>query len=213
MLERILEQLDNRKISKTQLLKHAEADFSLVPILLEGTKSTKATVRYGCGSILADLCKTHPNELYPYFDDFVSLLDSKHRILKWNAMAAIAYLTAVDTDKKFDNIFTKYYSFLDSEYMVTVANAVGYSAKIATNKSYLADKMVTELLKVQNLQTTPHISEECKLVIAQKTIETFNTLIDHVQNKQALVAFVQKYQDSSRTTLKREAQRFLEKLK
>ena len=189
MSEQILEQLGNRKISKTQLYKHAESDLSLVPVLLEGTKSSKATIRYGCGSVLSDLCKTHPNKLYPYFDNFVSLLDSKHRILTWNAMAAISYLTTVDKEKKFDNIFSKYYSFLDSEYMVTIANLVGYSAKIATNKSYLADKIATELLKLQNLQTTPHISEECKLVIAQKTIETFNTLINHVQNKEAFAAF------------------------
>ncbi len=213
MSETILEQLGNRKISKTQLFKHTEADFSLVPVLLEGTKSPNAAVRYGCGSVLADLCKKHPKKLYPYFDGFVPLLDSKHRILTWNAMAAIAYLTAVDADKKFDNIFSKYYSFLESEYMVTVANVVGYSAVIATNKSYLAGKIVAELLKLQNLQITPHISKECKLVIAQKAIETFKTLIDYVQDKEALVAFAQKYQDSSRATLKREAQRFLEKLK
>ncbi len=128
-------------------------------------------------------------------------------------MAAIANLTAVDKSKKFDRIFGKYYSFLGSEYMVTVANTVGYSAKIAANKPYLADKIATELLKVQKLQITPHLTEECKLVIAQKAIETFNTLISQVQNKKALLAFAQKHQDSRRAALRREAQRFLDKWK
>ena len=85
-----------------------------------------------------DLSEKHPDKLYPYMDRFIALLDSKHRILTWNAMAIIANLTAVDVDRKFDAIFDKYYSYLGNEYMVTVANVVANSAKIASNKPYLA---------------------------------------------------------------------------
>ena len=140
-----------------------ESNFGLVPDLLRGTISSKTTVRYGCGKVLMDLSEKHPYMLYPYIDSFIELLDSEHRILKWNAMAIIANLTKVDVDLRFDANFYKYYSFLSNEYMVTVANIVKNSAKIAIEKPYLTQKIINELLKVQNLKLTPHLTEECKL--------------------------------------------------
>jgi hypothetical protein len=208
----LLQKLGSKELTKAQLFKKVEADFSLVPLLFDGTSSPKATVRYGCGSVLTDLSKKYPSRLYPYMDSAIGLLDSKYRILTWNAMATIANLTAVDSERKFDAIFDKYYGFLGNEYMITVANTVGNSAVIVKNKPYLADKILAELLKVQNLQTTPHLTEECKLVIAQAAIGTFNTLISYTQNKETLVAFAQKHQNSPRTKLRIEAQNFLKKM-
>jgi hypothetical protein len=95
-----------------------------------------------------DLSDLYPDKLYPYFDRFANLLDSKYRPLIWNALAVLANLTAVDRDRKFDSIFDKYYSNLSSEYMVTVANTVADSATIIANKPYLADRVEVELLKV-----------------------------------------------------------------
>jgi hypothetical protein len=207
----LLSKLGCKQVTKAKLLEIIEADFSLLPTLFEGTLSSKATIRYGCGSVLVDLSEKHPNKVYPYVTNFVSLLDSKYRILSWNAMAAIANLTAVDGNHKFDVMFDKYYSFLGSEYMVTVANVVANSSKIAANKPYLGNRIATELLKVRNLQTTPHLTEECKLVIAEQTIQTFNTLINYTQNKKALIEFAQMYQDSPRISLRKEAQKFLKK--
>jgi hypothetical protein len=207
----VLQQLVKKEISKAELFGLVEADFSLLPTLIKGTESPKATIRYGCGSVLMDLSAKHPDKLYPYMDNFVALLDSKHRILTWNALGAIANLTAVDVDRKFDALFERYYGFLGSEYMVTVANVVGFSASIIPNKPYLADRIQAELLKVQNLQTTPHLTEECKRVIAQQAIETFNTLIHYTQNKAPLIEFAQKHQNSPRTALRKEASKFIKK--
>ncbi len=171
--------------------------------------SPKATIRYGCGSVLMDLSEKHPDSLYAYMDRFIALLDNKHRILTWNAMAIIANLSSVDVNNKFDGIFDKYYGYLNDEYMVTVANVVGNSAKIASAKPYLADRIAAELLKVQDLKVTPHLTEECKLVIAEHTVKTFNTLIKYTQNKKVLLDFAKKHQNSHRISLKKEAQIFL----
>jgi hypothetical protein len=207
----ILQKLCNKEISKAELSRLVETDFGLLPALIDGTQSLKATIRYGCGSVLMDLSAKYPDKLYPYMDRFVALLDSKHRILKWNALGTIANLTAVDVDRKFDAIFERYYAFLGNEYMVTVANVVAFSASIISNKPYLADKIQRELLKVQDLQTTPHLTEECKLVIAQQAIETFNILIGYSQNKASLIEFAQKHLNSPRTALRKEALNFIKK--
>ncbi len=207
----LLQKLGSKEITKIQLLERVEADFGLVPVLLEGTSSANASVRYACGSILMDLSGKHPNQMYPYIESFIGLLDNEHRILTWNAMAIVANLAAVDADRKFDAIFDKYYSFLSNEYMVTVANAVVNSMKIAASKPYLANRIASELLKTQNLQVTPHLTEECKLVIAERAIKTFNTLINYTQNKHALIEFAQEHQNSSRASLRKEAKIFLKK--
>ncbi len=207
----LLRKLGSREITKVQLFQIVESNFGLVPDLIKGTDSPKATVRYGCGKVLMDLSEKYPDNLYPYIDSFIKLLDGKNRILTWNAMAIIADLTKVDADCKFDAIFDKYYGYLGNEYMVTVSNVVVNSAKIASNKTYLADRIATKLLKVQDLKLSPHLTEECCLVIAEQAIKTFSTIANYTQNKKALVDFARKHQNSSRISLRKVANFFLKK--
>ena len=130
-----------------------------------------------------DLSAEHPEKLYHYMDTFVGLLDSKYRILTWNAMAIIANLAKVDEEKKFDAAFDKYYGFLNDEYMVTVANVVGNSGKIALAKPYLVPKITEKLLTVEHIAVTPHLTEECKRVIAEHAIGAFDLFFDKVTQK------------------------------
>jgi hypothetical protein len=203
--------LVDKSITKEELLKKVKQDFSMIPLLLDGVDSSKAAVRYGCAKVLMDLSAEHPEKLYPHFDSFVDMLDSKYRILTWNALAVIANLTRVDSDKKFDAIFDKYYSFLDNDYMVTVANVVGNSGTIAQAKSYLIPKITKELLKVQDISVTPHLTDECKRVIAQQTVKTFDLFFDRIDQKEWVLSFVEACRDSPREKLRTAAEKFLEK--
>jgi hypothetical protein len=207
----LTEALVDKSMTKEELLKRVKQDFSLFPFLLKGVGSSKAAVRYGCAKVLTDLSEEHPEKVYSHFDFFVNLLDSKYRILTWNALAIIANLTRVDTDNKFDAIFDRYYSFLDDDYMVTVANVVGNSGKIALAKPYLIPKITDELLKVQNISTTPHLTEECRRVIAQHAIKAFDLFFDRIDKKQQVISFVKTCLDSPRKKLRTVAEKFLEK--
>ena len=213
MADELLVKLADKSLTKEGLRRRVEQDFGLLPVLLEGTGSAKAAVRYGCAKVLMDLSAEHPEQLYPYMDSFIALLDSKYRILTWNALAIIANLAAVDGDKKFDAAFDKYYGFLDNEYMVTVANTVGNSAKIALAKPYLIPRITAELLKVENVSLTPHLTEECKRVIAEHAVKTFDLFFDKLgeKEKKEVLAFVERQLNSSRTTLSAKAAGFLEK--
>jgi hypothetical protein len=179
--------------------------------VLKGTSSSKARVRYGCAKELMDMSEEHPEKLYPYVDDFIVLLDSKYRILTWNAMAIIANLTRVDRDRKFDAIFDQYYGFLNNEHMITVANVVGNSAKIALAKPHLVQRITSELLKVENVKLTPHLTAECKRVIIEHTIKSFDLFFDKIEAKGQVLSFAKKQLGSRRTSLRKEAQSFLEK--
>ena len=203
--------LVDRTITKEELLKQVKLDFSLIQLLLRGIGSSKAAIRYGCAKVLMDLSDEAPEKLYSHFDFFVELLGSKYRILTWNALTIIANLARVDTHKKFDDIFSKYYSLLYNDYMVTVANVVGNSATIANAKPYLIPKITDELLNVQNISITPHLTQECKRVIAQQTIKSFDLFFDRLINKEKVLAFVRACLGSPRKKLRTTAEAFLEK--
>ncbi|HJX23420.1 MAG TPA: hypothetical protein VJ574_03310 [Candidatus Bathyarchaeia archaeon] len=207
----LLERLADKSMTKEELLRKVRQDLSLLPEVVEGVSSPKAAIRYGCARALMDLSEEHPEKLYPYMEHFIGLLDSKYRILIWNAMAIIANLTSIDKDRKFDDIFDKFYSFLNDEYMVTVANVVGHSGKIALAKPQLAQKIADELLKVEGISTTPHLTEECKRVIAEGSIKSLSLFFDKIEDKERVIAFVRRQIDSPRRTLKTEADNFLRK--
>jgi hypothetical protein len=209
MENQILRKLENKSITKKELLQKVEQDFDLLPEIFKGIDSPKASIRYGCAKVLMDLSETHPETLYPFMDIFIGLLDSRYRILTWNAMTIIANLAKVDKDNKIDSLFEKYCSLLNDEYMVTVANVVGNSAKIASAKPYMIKKIADELLKVENLSLTPHLTEECRRVIIEKAIVFFSSFFDKIEQKEKVVSFARRQVNSPRRTLSEASEDFL----
>jgi hypothetical protein len=211
MESELLLKLSNKSLTKEALLQKVRENPNLIPEVISGVSSPKAAIRYGCAKVLMDLSEEQPEKLYPYMDSFTALLDSKYRILVWNAMAMIANLAKVDRGKKFDKLFDKYYGFLNDPYMVTVANVVGNSCKIALAKPYLVQKIANELLKIENIATTPHLTAECKRVITEKAIEYFDVFFDRIEAKDEVLSFVKRNKNSSRKSLKTQAENFLKK--
>jgi len=207
----LLEKLADKSLTKEDLFKIVENNFELLPDIVDGMNSSKASIRYGCGKVLINLSEKYPEEIYPHMSFFINLLDSKYRILIWQAMAIIANLTKVDDEKIFDSTFDKYYSLINNDYMVTVANVVGNSGKIGLYKPYLVDRIVNQLLKVENIKTTPHLTDECKKVISEVVIKSFDMFFESVEDKKQIFDFVKKHTNSSRKTLKDSALKFLDK--
>ena len=211
LVTEVLQQLADKSMTREELLQKVRQDFGMLPEIIGGVSSSKAAIRYGCARVLMDLSEEYPEKLYPHMDFFMELLGSKYRILTWSGIAIIANLAEVDKDKKIDAIFDKYYSLLNDEYMVTVANLVSHSGKIALAKPHLIGKITNELLKVEDISTTSHLTEECKRVIAEKTIKSLSLFFDKIDHKERVISFVERQLDSQRVTLRREAERFLKK--
>jgi hypothetical protein len=207
----LLKKIENKKITKDALVKKIKNDFLILPEIISGVSSPKASIRYGCSNALTVLSDENPKELYPYMDFFINLLDSDYRILRWAAIVIIANLSKVDTKNKFDKIFDKYFSYLDDEYMVTVANIVGNSGKIALAKPHLTQKITDTLLTIENISTTPHLSDECKRVITEHAIKSFDMFFPHIKQKEKVIVFVKKHLRSQRKTLRTESENFLKK--
>ena len=205
------QKLADKSITKEALLQEVMHNSDLLSEVIRGISSSKAAIRYGCTKILTDLSEEQPEKLYPYLDEFIELLDSKYRILIWTAITIIANLSKVDKERKIDAIFNKYYSYLDNDYLVTVATVVGNSAKIALAKPYLTQKITAELLKVDDVPVMPHLTEECKRVIMEKAIDCFDAFFDQLQDKAEVLSLVKRQLDSPRTSLRTKAKSFLKK--
>lgn len=211
MTTELFQDLLDKKISKDEFYESVKKNDNLIPTIIDGVSSNKATIRYSCAKILMDISEEKPEKIYNYMDFFIDLLDSKYRILTWNAIITIANLTKVDIDNKFDKIFSKYFNLLNNDYMVTVANVVGNSSRIADNKPYLLNEITDELLRVDKIKLTPHLTEECRRVIIEKAIKFFDNFYEKIEDKQSVLSFVKKHVSSPRISLKNEALRFLEK--
>jgi hypothetical protein len=209
----VVEKLADKKITKQELYNTVTSDFNLLPTLLNGVSSPKAAVRYGCSSVLLELSAKYPEKLDPYIDTFTALLNSSYRILKWNATTILANLTSVDSQKKFDAQFDKYFGLLNDGYLVTAANVVSNAWKIAVAKPYLANQIAAEVLKVQDLKVTPHLTEECKRVLAEHAVRSFGQFFDVLgqHEKGKVLEFVQNQLGSSRRALRVEAEAFLKR--
>jgi hypothetical protein len=214
-LNQLLNQIVDKTLTKDELYKKVEKDFSLVPVLIDGISSPRPTVKYSCGKVLMDLSAKYPQSLYPYMDEFIKLLESKYRILTWNAIFIIANLAKVDNKQKIASIFDRYYRLLENDYMITVANVVINSGKIALAQPFLIDRVTRELLSVEDIGITPHLTEECKRVIIEKTIQTFSLFFDKLEEelKVEIYDFVKRQLNSPRDTLRKKAELFLDKWK
>ena len=211
MTNKLYDKLIDKSITKEELAEKTKQNPKILTEILSGVSSEKAAIRYGCANTLKILSEQKPEMLYPHMDLFVEMLDSKYRILKWVAMLVIANLTEIDTENKFETIFDKYYSFLKNDYMVTVANVVGNSGKIAKAKPHLTNNITKELLKVEKIKTTPHITSECKNVITEHAIKSFDMFFDQIENKDEVISFVKRQVNNNRKTARDEAERFLKK--
>ena len=207
----LLQKLADKKITKETLRNKVASNFDLLPDIFHGVYSPIAAVRYGCASVLVDLSATYPEKLYPYMDEFVALLGGKHRILTWNATAAIANLCCVDNEKRFDLAFDKYFGLLNDEYLVTVANVVGNAGKIALAKPHLIARITAGLLRVEDHPTTPHLTEECKRVLCEATLDSFSLFFSMLDPNDRLevLAFARRCLNSPRKTLFAKAELFL----
>jgi len=213
MTSELLKSFEEKQISKDILYAKVVENFGLLPEVLKGVDSSKASVRYGCSKVLTSLSANYPKQLYPYIDEFFTRLESKHRILVWNTLATIANLATVDSDKKIDAQFERICSFMNNEYMITVANSIGSLGKIAQTKPYLIPQTTTELLRIENLTTTPHLTEECKLVLAERTLKAldeFGSKIDD-EEKFRMLSFAKRCKNSKRKSLSNKAELFLKK--
>ena len=208
IIRQINQKEDINKIS-AQVIKNPV----IIKELVEQLKIEKSSLKFSYEKILRLISEKTPELVYPYFDDFVKLLDSENNFLKWGAILTIANLTSVDSENKFDKIFRKYYLPIEGPAMITAANIIGSSRKIVSAKPYLADKITKEILKVQKAEYIHKgkLSSECKNVVCGHAIDSFAMFYNKIENKKPVRDFTKQQLNNSREAVKKKAEKFFKK--
>lgn len=211
MKHAMLEQLGAKEITAENLAKRVKTNLDLLPAIFEGVSSKNSRIRYGCAKILNIISEEHSEQLYPKWDFFAKLLDSDKKILKWNALIILANLASVDSENRFSKIFEKYFERMNDGVLVTVANVVGNSGKIAKVKPHLTERITSKLLSVEKLSTTPHLTEECKNILMGKAILALTEFFDQIKRKDDVILFVRRQLGNTRNATRKKAEEFLQR--
>lgn len=203
----ILEELGNKENKPEDYVEQVMENLDLLPTILSGVQSSKARVKFGSAKMLKIISEKDPQVLYPHMSFFIDLLENENNILRWITIDVIGNLSNVDTKKKFDEIFNKYYALLSNEGMVTVAHVVDNSGKIALAKPYLRDMITDNLLKLENIPR----NEECKNILLGKAILSLGMFYDQADNKDEIISFVKRQLKNPRNSTKKKAEKFLKR--
>jgi len=209
----ILEQLGQKGADIPAFVERVIKKPKEIPVLIEALKVEKRAVKFSYEKVLRLASERQPELIYPYFEEFVDLLDSDNSIIKWGAIMTIANLVSVDEQKKFETIFKKYYAPISGHMMITAANIIGSSFKIALAKPELTGRITREILKVEKAKYERHgePSPECRNVAIGHAIDSFEKFFEQIDDKKAVIAFVKRQLKNTRKPVAKKAERFIRK--
>jgi hypothetical protein len=198
--------LSQKEIDIEDVAEIAQQDKNVFSELLEGILSRNDSIRFNSFKVLLHLSEKHPALLYPQWDYFASLLESKNSYSQYIAIYLIARLTAVDIDSKFELIFDKYWGILEGEGTITAAHLALNSGKIARAKPQLMTRITSRLLNIDKT----HRGKQKELVKGH-AIEAFDEYYRETENKQEILEFVRRELESKSPRTRKLARQFLEK--
>ena len=209
----ILEQLGQKGVDIDKIVDRVIDKPDEIDELIEALKVEKRAVKFSYEKVLRLVSERRPELIYPYFDVFAGLLDCDNSFLKWGAIMTVANLTAVDTEKKFEAIFRKYYAPIPGPVMVTAANIIGSSARIALAKPELTQAITSEILKVEKAryERKGKPSPECRNVAIGQAIDSFDKFFEQIDDKKSVIAFVKRQLKNTRKSVVKKAERFIRK--
>ena len=210
--QKIIEQIKSKR-DIDEIVNQVIKNPKLVEVLASTIDREKGSIKFDCEKIIRLVSERKPDLVYPYFDFLVKLLDSENNFLKWGAIITIANLGSVDSKNQFEKIFSKYYAPVTGPMMVTAANIVGNSWKIAKAKPKLIDRIVDEILKIEKAkyEYKGELSPECNNVVCGHAIDSFEKFFKKAKNQKKIMAFVKRQLNNTRPSVKKRAEKFMKK--
>jgi hypothetical protein len=186
-------------------------DSRRIPMLIDALRIETGSKRFAYEKVLRRVSEKQPALMYPYFDFFAGRLDHENSFLKWGAIMTVANLTAADAAKKFEALFRRYYEPIGGPVMITAANIIGSSVRIAGAKPALVDAITDEILKVEKAKymNKGRRSPECRNVAIGHALDVLDRLFDQTGRKTEVLHFVRRQLRNTRKPVAGKAERFL----
>lgn len=179
---------------------------SQIPPALTRLAAPTGTDRYRAGKSLIATAERHPDRLYPHFAALVALLDSPSNIIRWNATRILSFLAPVDTENKLDQLLDRLLTPIQQHHMISAANAILDTARIALAKPYLLPRILPEILSVES---ATYETPECRNVCIAHTLDALKLLWPTVRNDPAVQSFIRRQTTNPRHSAAKRAQLLL----
>ncbi|MGD9160549.1 MAG: hypothetical protein PVG39_19185 [Desulfobacteraceae bacterium] len=211
----ILTQITQKGIEIERVAEKAVDSPDSIPQLFDGLNNKKGAVRFGCEKVIRLISEEQPEIIYPYFDKIVTLLESDNNILKWGAIIIISNLAPVDTEKKFEKRFKKYFAPVTGRQMITASNIVKNAWKIALAKPSLVEKITKEILKVEKTEyeNKGALSPECNRIVCGHAIDSLSRFYEKIKDKKPVMDFIRRQVNNPRSAVAKKAEKFAKKYK
>jgi regulator of replication initiation timing len=185
----------------------ATSDKKYLSELLNNLQSKDDKIRFPSFQIINKIAQDNPDILYYKWDYFASFLESKNTYHNYIGIYIIANLVRVDSDKRFEKIFDKYYGLLKHNSVIPVAHIALNSDKIVKAKPDLEEKITYLLLDLGN------INHKNKELIKENAILALSNYFELSKSKDKIISFVKKQVDSSSVKTRKVAKDFVKKWK
>ncbi len=203
----MLEELTEKKADTGAMAERALENHSIISTLVEGLTAKNEYYRYNCSNVLQIIGQKHPELLYPYWDNIVSLLDSDNSYHRMSAVYHISNMITADEANKFDSIFGKYFRMLDDRSVIVSIYVAQAAGKIALARPNL-QKGITDILLA--IDKTHHLPGHKELIKAG-IIESFDKYMADYPDKSAIFVFVQNQIESDSPKTRNLAKAFIKK--
>jgi len=182
------------------------ADKIPLSYVFEGLSSNLPRVKFGCSKTLLLLSGKHPELLRGNIETIAELLDSNNRILKWNAIAILGNLAAVDAEGRIRSRLKRLYGFLSGGELITANNAIAALGKIARAFPEERKRIVAQLLGIerQSFET-----DECRNIAIGKSILALGMFCDPVNPGKRVLDFIDRQTGNSRKATANKAKTFI----
>jgi hypothetical protein len=184
--------LDKKDVDIKSLAADTMINDELFKELMKGILSKDNNIRQNSFKALQIISENNPEFLYPQWDQFSEMLNSKNNYHKYIAVYLLADLTVVDSENKFDEIFDDYFMILGGDKAMTASHVALNSSKIALNKPELQDKIIDILLNIDNI----HQGKQKELIKAY-AIEALRKMYPEIKDKERVMNFIKEQLDSS----------------
>jgi hypothetical protein len=171
--------------------------------------STAGTKKFKTAKDLIALSEKEPDRLYPCFDAFCELLQTKNNIIKWSVFQIVSNLAAADKEGRIEGIMDRYLAPIPGPVMITAANAIAGAAKIAKVHGHLTNRIVQAILQVES---AVYKTDECRNVAIGHAILALGTMGNEVKRSPGVVAFVERQCGNTRPGTRKKAELFLKEL-
>ncbi|MEI7827376.1 MAG: hypothetical protein WCI87_06255 [Euryarchaeota archaeon] len=201
----IIPDLIDKKIRVEEAASKAIKDGEILSELLEGILSKQDEIRSNSYHVLLNISEHNPEKLYPKWDYLADLLKSGNQYHRYIAINLLANLVKVDTEKRFEACFDRYFDNIASKKTMVAAQATLNAGKIAKAKPNLQTKITTTLLKVDQI----HQGKQTELMKAY-AIEALNDYVDDIADKEKIIDFMKAQLASDSPKTRKAAKVFLE---